>query len=346
MILTCLTGSASAEAALHVELVEVVSTPLTLDVALTGTINAMDSVEIGFRLGGRVSDVLVQEGDTVAKGQILARTDSLQQEQALRVAQASVASATAAWEEANQARLRAQAMLERGVGTRASLDAANQGFSATAGRLTQARTALGRAERALIDTVIRAPSDAIVTLRMAEPGQIVGAAQSVLELASITGREAVFRTPDTPLLRDAIGAYVTLSGIDLPDLKMTAHVSEIAPIVDPGTGSVSVRATIDNPPTNISLLGTAVRGAIHYPAGMGIAVPWTALTTVGNSPAVWIVSDDNRVTIAPVTIERFDKEKVILGRGLSPGQIVVGKGSHLLYPGRTVRNAEMTRGQE
>lgn len=338
-IMSLLASPAMARAVLPVEFVEVQETQLTFDVALTGTINAKDSVEIGFRFGGRIVEVLVRVGDRVTKGQPLAKTDPLQQEQALHVAQAAEISAAATWEQARQAQDRATAMLSRGVGTQAALDSANQALSSAAGGLTQARAALAQAQRALADTVLRAPDDGIVTERMAEPGQIVSAAQAVLKLASTSGREAVFRTPDTPLLRNAIGTPVTLSGIDLPGLQLTAHVSEISPIVEPGTGSVTVRAIIENAPANTSLLGAAIRGAIHYPAGTGISIPWTALTSAEGNPAVWLVGKDNRVSTVPVTIERFSNGEVILGSGISPGQIVIGAGSQLLYPGREVTDA-------
>lgn len=337
-IFVLLAAPAFAGTILSVEYVEVQATQLTFDVALTGTINAKDSVGVGFRFGGRILDVAVRVGDRVAKGQPLARTDPLQQEQALHVAQATKAAAAASWEQARQAQGRAEAMLARGVGTRAALDSANRALSAAAGSLTQAKASLDQAQRALEDTVLRAPDDAIITARMAEPGQIVSAAQAVLELASASGREAVFRTPDTPLLRNAIGTPVTLAGIDFPDLNMIAHISEISPIVDPGTGSVTIHATIENAPNNTSLLGAAVRGAIHYPAGTGIAIPWTALTSAGGDPAVWLVGSDNRVSTVPVAIERFSNGAVILASGVSPGQTVVGAGSQLLYPGREVRD--------
>src|SRR5690606_11458907 len=135
--------------------------------------------------------------------------------------------------------------------------------------------------------------------------QIVGAAQKVISLASATGREAVFQTPDTPLLRDAVGAPVSYTGIDFPDLRMTARATEIAPLVDPATESVTVRAEIDDAPPAVSLLGAAVRGAVHFSAGRGIAVPWTALTSMESGPAVWLVGDDKRVALTPVQIERF-----------------------------------------
>lgn len=340
LIFTPLFGlPAFAEEDLSVEFVTVQETPLIYDVALTGTIHAVDTVNVGFRQGGRVIEVLVNEGDTVTAGQPLARTDPLQQEQAFRVAEAGVSAADAARDQAQQAMDRAKAMLERGVGTRADLDSATQALSAAEGSLTQALAALDQARRALDDTVITAPTDAVVTSRKAEPGQIVGAAQSVISLASSSGREAVFQTPDSPLLRHAIDAPVSLSGIDLPNLAMTAKVSEIAPLVDSATGSVTVRALIDNPPAGIDLLGSPVKGAVHFPAGKGIAVPWTALTAIGALPAVWTVDAENRTHLVPVEVERFGNGTVILSGGVKPGQIVVGLGSQLLYPGRKVQSA-------
>ena len=329
-----------AEDDLVVEFVTVRETPLIYDVALTGTVHAVDTVNVGFRQGGRVIEVLVNEGDTVTAGQPLARTDPLQQEQAFRVAKAGVSAANASRDQAQQAKDRAQAMLDRGVGTRADLDSTTQALSSAEGGLTRALAALDQARRALDDTVITAPTDAVVTSRKAEPGQIVGAAQSVISLASSSGREAVFQTPDSPLLRHAIDAPVSLSGIDLPSLAMTAKVSEIAPLVDSATGSVTVRALIDNPPPGIDLLGSPVQGAVHFPAGKGIAVPWTALTASGATPAVWTVDAENRAHLVPVQIERFANGTVILGGGVEPGQIVVGAGSQLLYPDRNVRPAE------
>ncbi|HWL57198.1 MAG TPA: efflux RND transporter periplasmic adaptor subunit [Paracoccus sp. (in: a-proteobacteria)] len=342
LCLTLIAAPTLAQDRLAVEFVRVREAPLTFDAALTGTVNATDTIEIGFRHGGRVIEVAVSEGDAVTRGQALARTDPLQSEQALRVAEAAVTSARASQEQARQAQERAAAMLSRGVGTRASLDGANQALSAAEGAMTEAISTRDQARRALEDTTIRAPTDAIVTARRAEPGQIVGAAQSVITLASSTGREVVFQTPDSPLLDQVMGAPVSLVGIDFPDLRMQAKVSDIAPLVDASTGSVLVRARIDDPPPGFELLGSAVRGAVHFPIGRGISVPWTALTATAGSPAVWVVDEGGRVSLAKVGIAGFAEGSVILATGVESGQIVVGAGSQSLYPGREVVEAQIS----
>lgn len=343
-----LPGVASAQATgpgpadtLRVEFVEVAETSLVFDAALTGTVEAVDSVDLGFRLGGRVTEVLVQEGDRVGVGEALARTDPLQQEQALRTAEAALAAANATREQAAQANDRAVAMLTRGVGTRAARDQAEQALSQADGAVSQAQTALDQAQRALDDTVLRAPLDAVVTARNADPGQIVGAAQPVLSLAALGGLEAVFHTPDDPGLRDAQGVQVTLRTLDIDAPDMTARVTEISPLVDPRTGSVTLRARIENPPDSANLLGAAVRGTIHFAAGRGIELPWTALTRLCEDPAVWVIDDNGKVDLTPVEIARFSDRSVVIARGLSPGQKVVGAGSQMLYPGRSVQPGQI-----
>lgn len=330
-----------ADLPLPVEVMQVREGPLTFDTTLTGSIAARNSVTIGFRQGGRVTEVLVNEGDRVTTGQALARTDPTQQEQSLRVAQATLASTLATQEQTRLAHDRARAMLEHGVGTRAALDDASQALSAAESALAQARTALDQARRAVDDTVMRAPTDAIVTGRNAEPGQIVAAAQAVISLAATVGLEAVFETPELPLLGQAIGVPVSISGFDASVPEMTATIREISPLVDPRTGAITVRARIDNAPDDTVLLGAAVRGTVHFPAGHGIEVPRTALTSSGGAPAVWLVAKDNSVSIAPVGIERFTTDSVVLKDGVTPGDRVVGAGSQLLYPGRIVTPVEV-----
>lgn len=328
---------------LAVELVAVKEMSFTYDAAVTGSVQAVDTVSIGFRQGGRVVEVLVNEGDAVARDQPLAKIDPLQLRQSLSAAEASVVSASAAEAQARQAFVRAGSMLDRGVGTRAALDGAAQALSSAQGSLALANSGRDQAQRALNDAVIRAPTDAVVTVRSSEPGQIVAAAQPVISLALSGGREAVFQIPDSPLLAHAIGAPVTLQAIDLPDLHMNARITEIAPLVDPSSGSVTVRTKIDNAPTTVELLGASVRGSVHLQTGTGIAVPWTALTQIGDQTGVWVVDAENHASLSPVTIERFVDEIAILKSGITVGQIVVGAGSQLLYPGREVRDAALLK---
>lgn len=326
---------------LRVELVRAEERPVLLDLQLSGSIVAADSVHLSFRQAGRVIRVLVDEGDRISQGQELARLDSVQQDQALRVAEAGLAAARANLAQARQASERAGALLARGVGTRAARDDALQRLSEAEGAARRAESALEQARRAVRETVLRAPQDAVVTAREMAPGQIVGAAQVVLTIAALDGLEAVFDAPDHPRLDSAMGSPVRLDTIDIARPEMQGTVSEISPLVDPASGTVAMRIRIDDVASDTTLLGAAVRGRVPLAAGSGIAVPWTAVMRDGDGPAVWRVDADGRVSLVPVTIGQFANDVVYLSGGVRAGDTVVGAGSQLLYPGRLVRQAEV-----
>lgn len=324
---------------IRVEYVIAREQPIALDMQLSGTIEALDSLDLGFRQSGRVVEVLVEEGDLVAPGQALARLDSVQQDQALNVAEASLAAAEAARAQSTQASDRAAAMLDRGVGTRAARDAAVQDLSGAIGSLRRAESAVEQARRAVSETVLRAPDAAVVTARDLAPGQIVGEAKPVLTLATLDGLEAVFQMSDHPLLRAAMGSKVRLTTIDIDRPEMTGTVTEIAPLVDPVTGTVTLRARIDGDQPGTALLGSAVRGHLQITESKRIALPWSAVMRHGTAPAVWVVDEEDRVSLVPVKVSQFADDLVYLSEGVMPGQTVVGAGSQLLYPGRRVQPA-------
>lgn len=325
---------------IRVRIVRAEMRPLALDLQLSGSIEPLDGLELGFRQGGRVTEVLVEEGDRVAAGQSLARLSAVQQDQALNVAQAGLQAARAAEEQARQAGERAAALLARGVGTRAAADQAEQALSQAQGALERAETAVDQARRAVEDTVLRAPEDAVVTAKSLAPGQVVAAAQPVLSLATLSGLEAVFQAADDPLLRDLPGREVTLETLDVIRPEMTGTVTEVAPLVDPATGTVTVRAQIERLEDETALLGASVRGHLKLAVDQGVVVPWTALMRQGDGAAVWTVADDGSVALTPITIGYFGDGTIYVSEGLADGQRVVGDGSQLLYPGRRVQAAE------
>ncbi|MFV0293435.1 MAG: efflux RND transporter periplasmic adaptor subunit [Paracoccus sp. (in: a-proteobacteria)] len=331
---------ACAAEPLRVELVAAVFREVGVDFRLTGTLEALDSVDLSFRQGGRITEVLVDEGDSFRKDDILARIDPLQLMQSLKVAEATLAAARAAEEQARRAEERAQAMLKRGVGTRAARDAARQVLSAAETQTRQAETALDQAQRSVDDTQLVAPFDGVVTARSGEPGQVVGATTVVLSLAAKGGVEAVFLTPDMPHLSEAMGKPVELTSIEVDAAPMTARVTEISPLIDAMTGSVRIRALVEDAPNDVALLGAAVRGTLMLSVGHAVGIPWSALNSGAGYPAVWVVGEDGVAKLRRVEIKRFDNDTVLLESGIEVGETVVGNGSQMLYPGRRVIGGE------
>lgn len=332
--------AARAAEPLVVHIVTATTTTDRQQFELSGEIAARDALSASFPTGGRLASVSVEQGDKVSAGAELARMESVQQEQALRAAEAGLSTAQADFRQAQEDFQRQEALLERGATTRISRDTAEDALNIAEGSLAQAQAELDRARTALEDTVLLAPADATITNRLAEPGEVVGAAQPVLELALGDGLDALFDVPEVLLTKEVEDPTVTLWPIDTPDRRFTGQVREISPLVDASIGTVAVTVTVLDPPPGLTY-GDAVRGAVSHEEPPHIALPYAALSATAEGPAVWVVDPATMaVTLTPVTVDRYETGRIILANGLAEGTLVVAEGAQLLYPGRVVQAME------
>ncbi|SMX44895.1 efflux RND transporter periplasmic adaptor subunit [Actibacterium lipolyticum] len=333
--------TAQAEEPLAVRIVTATPKVESLSFSLTGEILAREEVTVSFPVGGRVVSVLVEEGDVVAKGAALAHMESVQQEQALRAAEAGLSTADADFRQASEAFERQVALLARGATTRISRDAAEDALSIAQGTLAQAQADLERAHKALADTTLLAPEDATVTSRDVELGQVVGAAQSVLTLALGSALDAVFNVPEALPTTGAVNGFVALSLIDRDSDLFSGVIRETSPLVDPATGTVLVTVGVSDAPANVSY-GDPVRGTVRMDDAPHITLPYTAMSATVDGPAVWVVDPETmQVSIRQVVIDRFETGRIVLNSGLEAGELIVTDGAQLMYPGRVVRSVEV-----
>ncbi|WP_422371550.1 efflux RND transporter periplasmic adaptor subunit [Hoeflea sp.] len=343
VILAALSGAmpvpATAQEPLAVVIVEAEATSELRRSSLTGEIQASQSLMAAFPIGGRVTEVMAELGEKVEQGEALAQLDSIQQELAVRAAEAGLVTARADHVQAREEFDRAESLLTSGAGTRAVRDAAEDQLRAAEGALAQAEAELDRARKALLDTVLRAPSSSTVIQRMIEPGQIIGAAQPALELALDNGLQAVFEFSEAMLIEGA-PSVIELSRLSSPLDTFGGVVSEISPLVDARTGTVAVKVAIPNPPDEITY-GDPVRGTATRSQGQLINLPFDAVTASAEGPAVWKVDPQTMtVSLHNVEVERYATGEVLLAEGVEDGDLIVTRGAQLLYPGRIVRRAE------
>lgn len=324
---------------LAVEIITATPAEMQIEHSLTGEVRASNSVIASFPIAGRVAEIMVEKGQMVTMGTLLARLDPVQQEQALRSAEAGLETADADNQQAAEDFARAETLLAQGATTRAARDAAEDALQIKAGVLAQASADLDRARKALSDTELKAPQDATVTDRMAEAGQVVGAAQPVLELALSNGMEAIFEVPEVLLTGEIPESTVFLSRLADPGQEFTGKVSEVSPLVDPVTGTVAVTLSIGDPPPGLAY-GEAVRGTARMGGEQRIVLPYTVLSVAAEGPAVWKVDPaSHAVSLTPVTVESYRSGTIVISGGITKGDLVVGRGAQLLYPGRVVRAA-------
>jgi len=329
-----------AEPPLMVEIVTARAQSETRSYALTGEIQARDTPSAAFPTGGRISEIAVDAGTKVEKGAVLARIDAVQQEQALRAAEAGLLTAEADYQQARQDLDRQEALLQRGATTRAARDAAEDALRLAEGVRGQAEAEAERARKALDDTVLLAPKEATVTERLADPGQIVGAAQPVLSLALGAGIIAVFDVPESLISTNVRPDVVNLSLLDRPEIHFTGQIYEISPIVDAYSGAVTVKVAVTDPPAGL-IYGDAVRGTTDHATPPQVVLPYTTVSATEAGPAVWRVDPDTmQVSPQQIVIDRYETGRVILASGVEDGDLIVGRGAQLLFPGRVVAAAK------
>jgi RND family efflux transporter MFP subunit len=306
-------------------------------VTLTGTVAAETLASLAFRIDGRVVERLVNVGDRVAAGQLVARLDPTSEENNLRARRAELVAAQARLTEARNNLWRQQELLRSGFTTRVRYDEAVRTQSSAESAVDAAQAQVNLAETRLGYTRLVADAPGVVTARGAEAGEVVGPGRMILQVAREEGRDAVFDVP--PAMKDTAPENPRIEVALTMDASVRAmgRVREVSPQADPVTGTFRVRVGLDSPPPGMRL-GSTVTGRMEIGGAGLIEVPATALTRAQGQPAVWVVDPAAQtVALRPVEVVRFDPARILVGGGLQSGEIVVTAGVQALRPGQKVR---------
>jgi RND family efflux transporter MFP subunit len=306
-------------------------------VSLTGQVEAREEVNLSFRVGGRMIERSVNVGDRVRAGQVVARLESDTPRNALRSARAELTAVRARLVEAQNNFERHRSLLDRGFITRAMFDQAEQAYRTARAQEDSVQAQVNIAETQLGYANLISDSSGTVTARRAEPGEVVGPGQPIIQLARQGGRDAVFDVPARIIETAPANAEVVVVLSSDPKVRATGRVREVAPQADPVTRTFKVRIGLNDPPAAMRL-GSTVTGSVHLGAGSGIDIPASALTSANQRPAVWVLDPaSNTVSLRNIEVLRYELARVAVAEGLQPGDIVVTAGVQTLRPGQQVR---------
>lgn len=306
-------------------------------VSLTGTVQAETEVNLAFRIDGRMTERLVNVGDMVKPGQVIARLNRDNEENGVRAARAAVAAARAQTTEAENNYWRQAELLRDGWTTRVRYDQAAQARQSARSALDAAEAQLSIAETRLGYTELVSDVNGRVTQRGAEPGEVVQPGRMIVQVARDEGRDAVFDVP--PALKDQAPAnpLIEVSLATDPSVRAEGRVREVSPRADAVTGTFRVRVGLAEPPPAMRL-GATVTGRLRLGATDGYSIPAAALTSAEGQPAVWVVDPATEtVSLRRVEVIRHDPALAIVGQGVENGEIVVIAGVQALRPGQKVR---------
>jgi RND family efflux transporter MFP subunit len=306
-------------------------------ITLTGQIQSRDQANLAFRIDGRLVERTVSVGSLVSIGQIVARLEEDDAENALRSARANLSAAEAVLAQAQADEGRQKELLTKGIIAAARYEQAQQALQSAQAQVEAAEAQLESAEDTLSYTELSSDSAGTVTATGAEAGEVVRAGQMIVQVARESGKDAVFNVP-AELIRNAPREpVVTVSLADDPGITATGQVREVAPQADATTGTYVVKVSLVDPPQSMRL-GATVVGSISLSTEPVVRLPGTALTEIDGGAAVWVV-DPTAMTVSArqVSVLRYDAEAVIIDDGLADGEVVVTAGVHALRPGQEVR---------
>ena len=293
-----------------------------------GDVRARNETLLGFRIGGKISQRLVDVGAAVKPGQALARIDG--SDLVLYVAEAE-----AQREMANADAKRYRDLRARNFVSQAAVDARD-----TAHKAASAQAALARNQTTY--TVLTADHAGVVAEVLAQPGQVVAAGQGVFRLAWDGEREIAISIPEEAVSDIKVGGEAEISLWSTPGKVRQGRVRELAPVADLATRTYAARVSIvdsaadKNPPP----LGSSATVRFKSQRGSLIQIPLTAIFQQGDKPAVWVIDKDSKLGLRPVRIASYLDAGALLEGGLAVGETIVTAGVTRLHAGEQVQIAQ------
>jgi HlyD family secretion protein len=306
---------------------------LTRTLLATGSVQAWQEVIIAPEVGGyQVSAVNVEIGDSVKRGQLLARLSSDLLESSAQIARASVMQANAALANAQAALDRGEMMASKGALAAADLDTLRANHIAAQAGVATAKANQGAADLRVRLTRVLAPDDGIITARTVNVGQVIQAGTEILRLLRKGRVEWRAEVPEADMRQVQAGQKVAITTVEGTNLAGT--VRSVAPTVQSAnrTGIVYV----DIPGIAPVRPGMFARGEIALNHSAALLVPLASVLVQDGYSYVFVLRDDATVQRRRVHTGVVQASLIEIADGLTAAERVVASGVAFLTDGQKV----------
>ncbi|MDG2535907.1 efflux RND transporter periplasmic adaptor subunit [Sphingomonas sp. HITSZ_GF] len=311
---------------------------------LPANLQALNNAPIYARTSGYVRQWLVNIGDTVHRGQVLAVLDAPEVEQQLAAAQADLQTARANQQLANTTAQRWSQMLSKDAVSQQETDEKRGELAARTAVTAAAQANVRRLQATIGFTRLRAPFDGIVTTRNAEIGALVTAgnagAQPLFVVADVNRIRALVRVPQGYSADVKPGMEVTLALPEYPGRTFTATMTRSAGAVDPSSGTVLVELQASNGDRALKPGAYAQASFPIHGGGNALTLPPSALMVGQDGTRVAVLRADGKAELRKITIGRDLGKSIEVSAGLSPNDRVIDSPPESLQTGDPVRVAQ------
>lgn len=329
-------------------LMEIATTNQLLTLSYSATINGRQVVEIRPQVAGFITQVCVEEGATVKKGQTLFIIDQVPYQAALQTAKANVESAQASVATAELTAQSKQELLRAAVVSDFDLQTALNTLKMQKAALSQAQAAEINARNNLSYTVVKSPSDGVIGMIAYRVGALVSSsiATPLVTVSDDSQMHIYFSMTENQILalarQNSSSATVIDSmpevGLQLSDGQRYAHngkIDAISGIVNATTGAIAIRATFPNAE---KLLRSGGAGNVIFPYQKNncIVIPQEATYEIQDKLFVYR-AQNGIAKSAPITAFSVnDGKNYIIEEGLNVGDTIVASGVGLLRDGAKI----------
>lgn len=306
------------------DVVTVQTLVLSQGLPISGQTKAVNAAFVKARVAGELQGLQVREGDFVQAGQVIARVDSTEYAARLRQSQQQAQAAKAQVDIAQRSFDNNRALVDQGFISKTGLDASASNLAAAQASFSAAQSGAEVLQKALEDTVLRAPIAGQVAQRLAQNGERVAIDGRVVEIVDVRRLEleATVAVAEAMQVRVGQSAQLSFEGAAQP---VAARVVRINPNATPGSRAVMVYLAITG---NEALRqGLYAQGLLATGSVSALALPLSAVRTDKPAPYVQMLEGD-RVRHVPVVMGargELNQQTMVEVTGLAAGaQILIG----------------------
>lgn len=320
-----------------------------------GRVRAQQFVEVRARVEGFLERMAFAEGTYVKKNQVLFVIDQRQYKAKVDKARAQLRKDSALVRKTRRDLDRIRPLFEQNAASRVDLDNAIAAYETAVASMGMSRADLDQAEQELSYTNVRSPISGYISERLVDLGTLVGTAGKSL-LATVVKSDTVLvdfsmtaldylKSKERNIIlgqRDSSRSwqpYVTITLADNSVYPYKGLVDFAEPQVSPKTGTFSVRAEMPNP-DHVLLPGqfTKVHALLDVRENATV-VPQKALIIEKGGAYIFVMRRDSTAERRFIELGPEFGNKVVVERGLAPGETIISEGYHKLTPGMKVRVA-------
>ncbi|MDG4880655.1 efflux RND transporter periplasmic adaptor subunit [Mesorhizobium sp. WSM4884] len=313
-----------------VKVVEIGKAETTRQLDYSGSVRARTEMNLGFRIAGKVTERLVDIGQHVNEGDVLARIDPSDYQLSVKSAQASLDAAERQVETVDLAKKRAEQLYAKNFAPKSQLDQAALSYDQAVATRDAARSTLAQAQNQVHYTDLKASRAGIVTAISADIGQVVGAGTPVMTVAVDGEKEVLIAVPEMDIAGFRPGKEVKASFWSDEGLTLDGKVREVAGSADAQSRTFAVRVSLPDDPRVLLGMTANVEATVGSKAQL-VSIPLTAMAEKDGKHIVWTVDrTSDTVHPRPIKIANFTADGVAVADGLKQGDVVVAAGTQFM----------------